>query len=50
MHAQEMISTHPHVRGRTKHALIRCIANVSIALRPARHVPMRAWARRWLRS
>ncbi len=25
MHAQEMISTHPHVRGQTNDALIRCI-------------------------
>lgn len=25
MHAQEMISTHPHVRGSTNEALIRCI-------------------------
>jgi hypothetical protein len=25
MHAQEMISTHPHVKGNTNDALIRCI-------------------------
>lgn len=25
MHAQQMIETHPHVKGQTNHALIRCI-------------------------
>ena len=25
MHVQEMIATHPHVRGNTNEALIRCI-------------------------
>ena len=25
MHAHEMISTHPHVKGKTNDALIRCI-------------------------